>query len=68
LEVFNAWELGKLIGKDGKRPENIPMPPRLYITMNNVDQMIGLWDSKLFLLVEAILKNNVSVYSNKIPG
>jgi hypothetical protein len=68
LEVFDAWELGKLIGEDGKRPANIPKPPRLDITMNDVDRTIGLRDSELLLLAEAILKNEVSMKSNKIAG
>ena len=68
LEVFDAWELGKLVGEDGKRPANIPKPPYLDITMNNVDWTIGLWDSELLLLEEAILKNEVSVKSNKIAS
>jgi hypothetical protein len=68
LEVFDAWELGKLIGEDGKKPANIPKPPRLDIIMNDVDRTIGLRDSELLLLVEAILKNEVSVKSNKIAG
>ena len=66
LEVFDAWKLGKLVGEDGKRPANIPKPPHLDITMNDVDWTIGLWDSELLLLEEAILKNEVSVKSNKI--
>jgi hypothetical protein len=68
LEVFDAWEQGKLIGEDGKRPANIPKPPRLDITMNDVDRTIGLRDSELLLLAEAILRNEVSVKSNKIAG
>jgi hypothetical protein len=68
LEVFDSWELGKLIGEDGKRPANIPKPPCLDITMNDVNQMIGLRDSELLFLAEAILKNEVSVKNNKIPG
>jgi hypothetical protein len=68
LEEFDAWELGKLISEDGKKPVNIPKPPRLEITMNDVDRMIGLRDSELLLLAEAILKNEVSVKSNKITG
>jgi hypothetical protein len=68
LEVFDTWEQGKLIGEDGKRPANIPKPPRLDITMNDVDRMIGLRDSELLILAEAILKNEVSVKNNKIAG
>ena len=37
LEVFDIWELGKLNGEDGKRPANIPKPPCLDITMDDVD-------------------------------
>jgi hypothetical protein len=36
--------------------------------MNDVDRTIGLRDSELLLLVEAILRNEVSVKSNKIAG
>ena len=66
MEVFEAWELGKLVGEDGKRPANIPKPPRSEITMNDVDRTIGLRDSELLLLAEAILRNEVSVKSNKL--
>jgi hypothetical protein len=68
LEVFDAWKQGKLIGEDWKRPANILKPPRLDITMNDVDRTIGLRDSELLLLAEEILKNEVSVKSNKIAG
>ena len=68
FEVFNAWELGKLVGEDGKRPTNIPKSHRLDITMNNVNETIGLRDSELLFLAEAILKNEVSVKSNKITS
>jgi hypothetical protein len=52
LEVFDAWKLGKLTGEDGKRPANIPKPPCLDITMNDVDRTIGWRDSELFLLID----------------
>jgi hypothetical protein len=68
LEVFDAWELGKLIGEDGKKPENIPEVPRLDITMNDVNRTIRLRDLELFILAEVILKNDVSVKNNKILG
>jgi hypothetical protein len=68
LEVFDAWEQGKLIGEDGKRHANIPKPLQLDITMNDVNRTIGLRDSELLLLAEAILRNEVSVRSNKIAG
>ena len=54
MEVFNAWELEKLIGEDGKRPANIPKPPRLDNTMNDVDRTIGLQDSELLLLTAGL--------------
>jgi hypothetical protein len=68
LEVFDAWELGKLIGEDGKRPPNNSKHPCLDIIINDVDRTIGLRDSELLLLAEAILRNEVFVKSNKIAG
>jgi hypothetical protein len=45
-----------------------PETPRLDITMNDVDRTIGLRDSELLLLAEAILRNEVSMKRNKIAG
>jgi hypothetical protein len=57
MEVFDAWELEKLIGEDGKKPENIPKVPRLDITIKDVVQIIGFRDSELFMLAKATLAN-----------
>jgi hypothetical protein len=40
VEVFAAWELGKLIGEDGRKPKKIPKVPYLDITMNDVDWIL----------------------------
>jgi hypothetical protein len=68
LEVFDAWELKRFIGEDGKKLENIPKVLNLDITMNNVDWTIGLQESKLFMLVDTIIKNDALVKSKKILG
>jgi hypothetical protein len=70
MEVFDAWELEKLIGEDGKKLENIPKVTLisfcLDITINDVNWTIGLRDLELFLLVEVIWENEVTINSNKI--
>jgi hypothetical protein len=62
------WELKRFIGEDGKKLENIPKVLNLDITMNNVDWTIGLQESKLFMLVDTIIKNDALVKSKKILG
>ena len=69
MEVFDAWEQGKLIGEDGKKPDAcIPKIPIREITANDVDWTVGLHDSKMLILVDAILAKEVSIKSNKISG
>ena len=69
MEVFDAWEQGKLIMEDGKKPNGvIPKIPQCDITQNDVDQTIGLHDSKMLKLADAILAKEVSIKGNKLPG
>ena len=69
MEVFDAWEQGKLIGEDGKKPDGcIPKIPNREITANNVDRTVGLRDSEMLMLADAILAKEVSIKSNKISG
>ena len=64
-----AWEQGRLIGEDGKKPDrNIPKIPQRDITRHNVDCTIGLRDCDMMKLVDAILANEVRIKSNKLPG
>ena len=67
--MFNTWEQGKLIIEDGKIADGIiPKIPQRDITQNDVDQTIGLRDSKMLKLADAILTKEVSIKSNKLPG
>ena len=69
MEVFDAWEQGKLIGEDGKKLDGcIPKIPNREITTNNVDWTVGLRDSEMLMLADAILAKEVSIKSNKIFG
>ena len=69
MEVFDAWEQGKLIGEDGKKSDGcIPKIPNREITANDVDGTVGLCDSEMLMLVDAILAKEVSIKSNKIFG
>ena len=69
MEVFDAWEQGKLIGEDGKKPDGcISKIPNREITANDVDRTVGLCDSEMLMLVDAILAKEVSIKSNKIFG
>ena len=69
MEVFDAWEQGKLIGEDGKKPDGcIPKIPNREITANDVDRTVGLRDSEMLMLADAILAKEVSIKSNKISG
>ena len=64
-----AWEQGRLIGEDGRKPDgNIPKIPQRDITRHDVDRTIGLRDCDLMKLADAILTNEVSIKSNKLPG
>ena len=69
MEVFDAWEQGKLIMEDGKKPDGvIPKIPQHDITQNNIDRTIDLRDSKMLKLADAILTKEVSIKGNKLPG
>ena len=69
MEVFVAWEQGRLIGEDGRKPDgNIPKIPQRDITRHEVDRTIGLRDCDMMKLADAILANEVSIKSNKLPG
>jgi hypothetical protein len=61
ISVFDAWERGELIGKDGKDPTLIPRLPRAHITKTDVAPMLGLRDSYLVLLAKEILENKVCI-------
>ena len=64
-----VWEQGRLIGEDGKKPDgNIPKIPQRDITRHDIDCTIGLCNCDMMKLADAILANEVSVKSNKIPG
>ena len=64
-----AWEQGRLIGEDGRKPDgNIPKIPQRDITGHDVDRTIGLRDCDMMKLANAILANEVSMKSNKLPG
>ena len=63
-----AWEQGRLIAEDGRKlDENIPKIPQRDITWHDVDHTIGLRDCNMMKLADAILANEVSVKSNKLP-
>ena len=67
--MFVAWEQGRLIGEDGRKPDgNIPKIPQRDITRHVIDCTIGLCDCDMMKLADAILANEVSVKSNKIPS
>ena len=69
MEVFNAWEQRKLIMEDGKKPDRcIPKIPNRDITANDVDWTVGLRDSEMMMLTDAILAKEVSIKSNKLSG
>ena len=64
MEVFDAWEQGKLILEDGKKPDGvIPKIPQ-----NDVDQTIGRRDCEMMKLADAILAKEVSIKGNKLLG
>ena len=69
MEVFDAWEQEKLIMEDGKKPDGvIPKIPQRDITQNDVDRTIGLRDSEMMKLADAIFAKEVSIKGNKLPG
>ena len=68
MEVFDAWEQGKLIMEDGKKRDGcIPKIPQWDITLNDVDQTIRLRNCNMMKLADAILTKVVSIKSNKLP-
>ena len=55
--------------KDDKKPDGvIPKIPQRNIMQNDVDRTIGLRDSEMMKLVDAILAKEVSIKGNKLPG
>ena len=67
--MFNAWEQGKLIMEDSKKPDGvIPKITQRDIAQNNVDRTIGLRDSEMMKLADAILAKEVSIKGNKLSG
>ena len=69
MEVFDAWEQWKLIMEDGKKPNRvIPKISQRDITQNDIDRTIGLRDSEMMKLADAILAKEVSIKGNKLPG
>ena len=67
MEVFDAWEQGKLIMEDGKKRDRvIPKIPQCDITQNDVDRTIGLHDCEMMKLVDAIFAKEVSIKGNKL--
>ena len=55
--------------EDGKKPNGvIPKIPQRDITQNDVDRTIGLRDSKMMKLADAILAKEVSIKGNKLPS
>ena len=42
--------------------------PQRDITQNNIDRTIGLRNSKMMKLADAILAKEVSIKGNKLPG
>ena len=55
--------------EDGKKPDRvIPKIPQRDITQNDVDWTIGLRDSEMLKLADAILAKEVSIKGNKLPS
>lgn len=69
MEVFDAWEQGKLIMEDGRKYDGVISKILLRdITMNNMDRMIELHDNDLREFTKAILSNEVSIKSSKVAN
>ena len=67
--MFDAWEQGKLIMEDSKKPDGvIPKIPQCDITLNNVNRTIGLRDYEMMKLADAILAKKVSIKGNKLSS
>ena len=55
--------------EDGKKPDGCnPKIPNRDITLNDVDRTVGLRDSEMMMLVDAILAKEVNIKSNKLSG
>ena len=55
--------------EDGKKPDGVmPKIPQRDIMQNDVDQTIGLRDSEMMKLADAILSKEVSIKDNKLSG
>ena len=55
--------------EDGKKPDGcIPKIPNRDITANDVDRTVGLRDSEMLMLANAILAKEVNIKSNKISS
>ena len=55
--------------EDGKKPDGvIPKIPQRDIMQNDVDRSIGLYDSEMMKLADAIPTKEVSIKGNKLPG
>ena len=55
--------------EEGKKPSGvIPKIPQRNITQNDIDRTIGLRDSEMLKLADAILAKEVSIKGNKLPG
>ena len=69
MEVFDAWEQGKFIMEDRNKSDGCILKiPTRDITMNDVDRTVGLCDSKMMKLADAIFVKEVSIKSNKPFG
>ena len=67
--MFDAWEQGKLIMEDSKKPDKvIPKIPQWDITRHDIDRTIGLCDCNMMKLADAILTKEINIKSNKLPG
>ena len=67
MEVFDAWDQGKLIMEDGKKLDGvIPKILQQHIMWQDVDRTIGLYDCDMMKLADAILTKEVSIKSNKL--
>ena len=55
--------------EDGKKPDGcIPKIPNREIIANDVDRTVGLRDSEMMMLADAILAKEINIKSNKLSG
>ena len=55
--------------EDGKKPDGCNLKiPQWNIILNDLDRTIGLCDSNMMKLADAILAKEVSIKSNKLTG